>query len=91
MPAGVNYNTDDTLPGAMLSLTGQRLVIRDSTFSNLVNVAAGSLIVENSDLVIMNTTFSSNSQVRPAYLGLHARFLGRNMHVPLGCCVCCQY
>ena len=48
MPAGVNYNTDDTLPGAVLSLTGQRLVIRDSTFSNLVNVAAGSLIVENS-------------------------------------------
>ncbi len=63
MAAGVNYNTDETLPGAVLSLIGQRMVIRDSTFSNLVNVASGSLIVENSDLVIMNTTFSSNSQV----------------------------
>ena len=66
MPAGVNYSTDDTLPGAVLSFTGQRLVIRDSIFSNLVNAAPGSLIVENSDLVISNTTFSHNSQVRAA-------------------------
>ncbi|CAL5225946.1 g8744 [Coccomyxa viridis] len=69
---GVNYNTDETLPGAVLSLIGQRMVIRDSTFSNLVNVASGSLIVENSDLVIMNTTFSSNSQAASGALYLNS-------------------
>ena len=47
----------------MLKLTGQKLIIRDSLFSNLVNLAAASLIVISCDLVIRNTTFFSNSQV----------------------------
>ena len=61
--AGVNYETDESLPGPVLKLTGQRLIIRDSLFSNLVNLAAASLIVISCDLVIRNTTFFSNSQV----------------------------
>ena len=61
--AGVNYDTDESLPGPVLKLTGQKLIIRDSLFSNLVNLAAASLIVISCDLVIRNTTFFSNSQV----------------------------
>jgi len=64
LPAGVNYDTDETLPGAVIKVTEQKLIIKDSTFSNLVNLAPGSLIVQNSDLMIANTTFSANDQVR---------------------------
>ncbi|BDA51304.1 probable metabotropic glutamate receptor-like protein P [Coccomyxa sp. Obi] len=59
---GVDFVQDDTLPGAILKLEGQNLVIRDSTFSNLAHGAPATLIVINSTLSITNTTFASNTQ-----------------------------
>lgn len=64
MPAGVTYDTDDSLPGPVLRLTGQSLIIRDSIFSDLVNSAPSSLILEKSSVAIINTTFQDNSQVQ---------------------------
>ena len=64
MPAGVTYDTDDSLPGPVLRLTGQSLIIRDSIFSDLVNSAPSSLILEKSSVTIINTTFQDNSQVQ---------------------------
>ena len=66
--AGVDFVQDDTLPGAILKMEGQSLVIRDSTFSNLAYGSAATLIVINSTLSITNTTFASNTQVQPHWV-----------------------
>ncbi|EIE19974.1 hypothetical protein COCSUDRAFT_58210 [Coccomyxa subellipsoidea C-169] len=68
---GVDFTQDDTLPGAILKLEGQNLVIRDSTFSNLANGAPGTVIVINSTLSIINTTFASNTQAAAGALFLN--------------------
>lgn len=69
--AGVDFTQDDTLPGAMLRMEGQSLVIRDSTFSNLAAGAPATLIVINSTLTITNTTFAGNSQAAAGALFLN--------------------
>jgi hypothetical protein len=62
---------DDTLPGAILKVQGQSLVVRDSLFSNLAHGADGTLIAINSTLTIQNTTFASNSQASAGALFLN--------------------
>jgi hypothetical protein len=53
---------DDTLPGAALRIVGQNMALRDSLISNLASGAAGSLIVQNSSLVVSNSSFIGCSQ-----------------------------
>jgi hypothetical protein len=69
--AGVDFTQDDTLPGAILKMEGQNLVIRDSTFSNIAHGAPATLIVINSTLSITNTTFASNTQAAAGALFLN--------------------
>ncbi|KAK9902707.1 hypothetical protein WJX75_003360 [Coccomyxa subellipsoidea] len=68
---GVDFTQDDTLPGAILKMEGQNLVIRDSTFSNIAHGAPATLIVINSTLSITNTTFASNTQAAAGALFLN--------------------
>lgn len=69
--AGINFVVDDSLPGAVLKLVGQDLIIRDSTFSNLASGADGTLIALNSSIIISNTTFSANAQAAAGALFLN--------------------
>ena len=62
---------DESLPGAVLQLIGQDVVIRDSTFASLASGADGTLIALNSSLIIVNTTFTSNIQAAAGALFLN--------------------
>ena len=62
---------DDSLPGAVLKLVGQSVIIRDSRFGNLASGADAALIALNSSVIISNTTFASNAQATAGALFLN--------------------
>ena len=66
--AGTTYQQRNDLPEGTILLDGQDIMIRDSTFSNMVFLGQGSIILLNSNVDFDNVRLGQRSCLLPCSL-----------------------